>query len=881
MEHPLIGKVLKERYQVDSVLGKGGMATVFKGYHLEWEMMPVAIKVMNPNLDELSPGFRKRFLQREWGGLIKLKHEGIVRVYDFGTFESFVFIVMEFIEGEDLYTFLHNLQDDGRWIELRSALYLVYKVCEAIEYMHKEGWIHRDIKPTNIMLKKPDTEPTGEFSYVPQLTDLGLAKKLVSAAELETEPGISTVAEADLLDELTIAGVMGTPAYMAPEQALGKECDERTDIYQLGILLYELAVGRRPFSFRTLTEATVYYARETLESPLLPPHSINSEVPSEVEDIILKALQRHPADRYQSAEEMVAALEPLIEGPKGPPPPLPNYTIGVTKPDGTQERVSLEPGQILTIGRAEDNDLMLDDPHVSRHHARVEFDRRDIKVEDRDSLNGTYLDGLKLLQRVPQRWEPPAELRIGDHRLYLVPEGAPDVPPRELPPLPEETRKSLHEWLGVFMRQSTLSVDPGSRITASLTIFHQGTEPDDFKITVEGVPAQWVALQPAGDIRLMPGTRQEVKLAIEPPRESGTQPGDYEVKIRVASREEPDEAVEWPATLTVNPYYEFHSQLRPERIELKRQLIEQQRGTFQVAVENLGNTPQSYSITCEDDADELVFEPAESELTLHEGEEEETAFDVALRARRWTGGEKSHPFSVHVSAPEAKTQKHSGKLTSAGIPIWLLLLVSGLGLLLVAAISSIIQGGPGATLAPTSTPAPSQTPPTTAPSGFPDVFTETSESTATATPTSTWTPTATPSLSPTPTATTPPPPPPVRIFDAVENKEGYVDPQCLERERVSKPWFVGQVIGWDKKPIWGVKVYMAINGSPAGVQPSVTGGNDVFYEHWPGKEWANKGRFSAWKLEIPGSNAELSQQAKEFGVLIEDSCKKRVDFIER
>ena len=279
----LVGKSL-DRYQIVALQGQGGMGAVFRALDVTLQRS-VALKVMHPQLAQ-QPDFQERFLQ-EARSTARLDHPGIVKVFDFGKSGAIYYLVMEFLPGENLRRSLHALQQAGKWIVLTEALELTRQVCAAVGYAHQQGVLHRDIKPDNIMLKP---EASGSLPYRPMLTDLGLARLMQDG--LTTRPGVA----------------MGTPAYMSPEQAAGEELDARSDVYALGILLYELAVGQLPFPIKTLTEAIRYHLKE----PPPPPRTLRPELPDAVAQVILRALHKEPAARYANAQAMANALTAAI-----------------------------------------------------------------------------------------------------------------------------------------------------------------------------------------------------------------------------------------------------------------------------------------------------------------------------------------------------------------------------------------------------------------------------------------------------------------------------------------------------------------------------------------------------------------------------------------
>ncbi len=685
----LIGQSLG-RYQLVSLLGEGGMGAVFKARDITLQR-DVAIKVMHPQFAN-RPNFQERFLQ-EARTAARFDHPGIVKVFDFGQEKSLLYIVMELIPGDNLRKLLQDLKASGKWIVLPEAVQLVRQVALALDYAHHQGVLHRDVKPDNIMLK---AEPGDSFPYRPVLTDLGLAKLLEGG--LVTQEGSS----------------MGTPAYMSPEQALGEETDARSDVYSLGILLYELAVGRLPFRVKTITEAIRYHTKE----PPPPPRSIRADLPEPLERVILRALEKDPGDRFPTAAGLAKALADVLpaataatvaptamEGAaslmtqyqqsivadRGPsilqefpeaPSGLQQDRLMVMAPDGSVRAEPVKGGEI-TIGRGSDNSLVLDYQKISRHHAKVEFNGTEYKVSDLDSTNGTYLANVKLLPGIPEVWPPDKPIRVGD--IWIRLERA--KRPAQSVLLSNGTMAALSAVrsspgagrVGIFSETSALSVEPGSSVSVPIILLNQGPVVDHFEVVVEGIPPAWIPAPPSL-IQLLPGTQQEVVLSIQPPRASQSRAGRYPLKIRATSQDAPDQVAELAVTLTVGAFSEFSTQIRPERVQAGK--------PAQVRVENRGNTPQSFDVTWKDRANELVFQPPQSQLKVPEGQAAATEFRAEPRHRRWIGGTKSHAFSTQVSSPDGTSQTLDGELQSkAMIPTWLppLILIPLLALCLLLA----------------------------------------------------------------------------------------------------------------------------------------------------------------------------------------------------
>ncbi|MBN2386390.1 MAG: serine/threonine-protein kinase [Anaerolineales bacterium] len=266
------------RYHILEQLGEGGMALVYKAYDTRLER-EVAVKVIRTErlTIETMAHTLKRF-EREAKALARLTHPNIVPVSDYGEFEGQPYLVMPYLPGGTLKARL------GRPIPWQEAVRLILPVVRALEYAHSQGVIHRDVKPSNILMTA---------SNAPLLTDFGIAKILS-----DTEATV----------DLTGTGVgIGTPEYMAPEQGLGGEIDARADVYSLGIVFYELVTGRRPFSADTPLAVIVKH----INDPLPPPTTYVPGLPGKVEDVLRRALAKNAAERYQTMDEFARAMEGL------------------------------------------------------------------------------------------------------------------------------------------------------------------------------------------------------------------------------------------------------------------------------------------------------------------------------------------------------------------------------------------------------------------------------------------------------------------------------------------------------------------------------------------------------------------------------------------
>ncbi len=277
--------LLADRYDLGAVLGVGGMAEVREGTDVRLGRA-VALKVLRPDLAR-DPSFQERF-RREAQAAASLNHPSIVSVYDTGEDRGVPFIVMERVDGR---TLREVLQTEGRLLPQR-ALEVVADVCLALQVAHEAGIVHRDVKPGNVMLT-----PSGEVKVM----DFGIARAAADSAVTVTQT----------------AAVIGTAAYLSPEQARGEHVDARSDLYSTGCLLYELVTGAPPFT----GDSPVAVAYQHVREDPVPPTAFDSDLSPDVDAVVLKSMAKNPANRYQSAAEMrddllrAAAGEPVTATP--------------------------------------------------------------------------------------------------------------------------------------------------------------------------------------------------------------------------------------------------------------------------------------------------------------------------------------------------------------------------------------------------------------------------------------------------------------------------------------------------------------------------------------------------------------------------------------
>ena len=272
-----VGDTLSDRYRLDEEIGRGGMGIVFRAWDVELER-PVAVKVLSAQLEV---GDARDRLFREARAAAALSHPHVVAVHDVGEHQHMPYFVMELVEGPSL--------RDRKPESLDETINLATQICDALTHAHDNGLVHRDLKPANVLLEDRSGTPSIK------LVDLGLAVR---------ERGVRITRQ---------GGIAGTVTYMAPEQALGREVDGRTDLYALGVMLYEFTTGRLPFD----GDNPLAVLSQHLHAPVVPPRTYRADLPEHLEAAILRLLAKDPDDRFATAAEVAAVL---TQSPEAAPP---------------------------------------------------------------------------------------------------------------------------------------------------------------------------------------------------------------------------------------------------------------------------------------------------------------------------------------------------------------------------------------------------------------------------------------------------------------------------------------------------------------------------------------------------------------------------------
>lgn len=276
-----IGKTIGGRYQIEELIGQGGMSAVYKATDPNLRRA-VAVKIIHPHLSG-DPEFVRRF-EEEAAAVAQLRQPNIIQVYDFNHDGNTYFIVFEYIPGESLQSYLKRLNEMGRLMPYPETIETVAKVADALEYAHEQGLIHRDVKPANVMIN---------VRQEPILMDFGIAKIVGGTQHTAT------------------GAVLGTARYMAPEQIKGLQIDARTDIYSLGVMLYEILGGRPPYE----ADSAMTLMMMHIQDPIPDLGLVRPDVPAGLTAVTYKALAKERSDRYQTAAEFATALRNALSAP--------------------------------------------------------------------------------------------------------------------------------------------------------------------------------------------------------------------------------------------------------------------------------------------------------------------------------------------------------------------------------------------------------------------------------------------------------------------------------------------------------------------------------------------------------------------------------------
>jgi serine/threonine protein kinase len=288
----LVGKKLGD-YKIERQIATGGMATIYLGVDEKLGRQS-AVKVLFPDIASRDNTLTLRF-EREARAIAQLEHENIVPLYQYGQQDDLYFLAMRYVQGEDLASILEGYQKDQQLMPTERAIPILEQVAAALDYAHTKGIIHRDVKPSNVLLTSDDRAFVADFGLV--LYESG---------------------------DKTLGTAFGTPRYISPEQATDSQlANAKSDIYSLAVIVYEIVTGQRLFKGKTPMEIALSHITE----PPLPPRAINPAIPPEVQQVILRSLEKEPDKRHPTAKAFVADLRQAFERAKPMPQPSQEPTL--------------------------------------------------------------------------------------------------------------------------------------------------------------------------------------------------------------------------------------------------------------------------------------------------------------------------------------------------------------------------------------------------------------------------------------------------------------------------------------------------------------------------------------------------------------------------
>ncbi len=665
-----VGQVINNRYRLEALLGDGGMGTVYRAYDQNLGRQ-ISIKFMHAHFARREE-FRAR-LEQEARTTAQLSHPSIVQIYDFGESEAGLFIAMEYVDGGSLREHLQRLQKMGKYLPLNQSLQIAAQIAEALHYAHRRGIIHRDVKPGNIILKRlPEADKTNEQPFRALLTDFGLVK--LQEGSTMTQSGTT----------------LGTPVYMSPEQCVGQKLDGRSDIYALGVVLYELVTNRLPFTYQSLSEALASHSRGDL--PTLP-RKLRPELPPFVDGLLLKILAKKPEDRFANGAELARLLRAamaataqldeqatqimsrhessILEQVSQPPA---GFELHIQTPDYPDTIIPLSRA-VVTLGRQPDNHVVLPDEGVSRYHAHLKATPLGWELVDLGGLNGTWLDDRLLNPHEAAAIVPGSEVRIGPYKMTLVgPELAtPEAILSHLPsptsterPLstptsrPTPTTSSLP--LGLFLATDSFEVEPGQSITITAEVVNRTSINDRVSLRVQGLPAHWVT-SPPEFVSVPAGETVAIDVTVRPPRQSSTPTGRQRFRLTLTAQRHDELQVGASASLQIKPFMAFEARLGGDQLRVP--------GVATVFIGNTGNVAADFSLVARDRQNRIRFRGERGRIRLYPDQEAQVELELEPRQQKVFGSRELYLFDVEVASSAGGRQLLSGEAKGATLlPAW-------------------------------------------------------------------------------------------------------------------------------------------------------------------------------------------------------------------
>ena len=588
---------------------------------------------------------------------------------------------MEYIGGGTLRNLIRAVRQKSRFIQIDQVIQIGVHIAEALDYAHSFNVIHRDVKPGNIILKQlPQPEKPSGAPFRAMLSDFGLVK--VSESTLKTQTGFT----------------MGTPIYMSPEQCHGADLDGRSDIYSLGVVLYELVTGAPPFAFRSLTEALSTHMKAQMPPT---PSTKRSEIPPVLDTILMRMLAKDPSDRYQQGHEVAEVLrnasgalentptraipkisrpvsESLIDREISSPPE--GYSLLLESGSNAPSKIELNK-PVITIGRSGNNDITLPLDGVSRFNTRLQATSAGWELTDLGGINGTFLNGERMpsqdgiLLKTGDRFEiesyaftiegPPVEAIIEEEptdsqtpepivsAILRDSESQPPFDPDEnlsghdsqpSEPVAQPTNSGLRaeherEKLKLMLPRDKYRVKAGQSTTIALEVLNRSQELARVNARVMGLPSEWIRT-PDEFVEIPARSSKSVPIKISVPRTSETPVGLNRMRVRLFSPQFPNLDAASSLMLDVIGYSEFKAGMEPETIVLPE--------SVRVSIKNNGNLPGRYQIKLGPYDNKLQISEQMRPILLPPGKSTQITVPLEPARIRITGSRIEDRFNLHV-----------------------------------------------------------------------------------------------------------------------------------------------------------------------------------------------------------------------------------------
>ena len=454
---------------------------------------------------------------------------------------------------------------------------------------------------------------------------------------------------------------------MSPEQCEGRQLRGWSDLYSLGVVLYELTTNRLPFKFQSLSEAIAVHQRELMPRPV---QELRRDVPQVVVDLLTKSLAKDPRRRFGSGQEMAEVLSGALDEVWGrkshriaplfrdaaaakSATPASEYELRIMTPDRDEWIANIE-GEEVTIGRDESNDVVLQDDRISRLHARLTWTEGEWALTDLGGLNGTWLEEQRLIVGRAAPLPIGAAFRVGPFllRLEMV----------NLAEEPAESTKSIEggpltpvDEIGpvrMVLTRKQVRVVPGRETELKVEILNSGSMTDRVGLRVHGVPDDWVQLPPDGT-RIGPGQRIELPVIWRLPRKLGIPVGRHRFRIEVISQRYPGLNPAANGALAIEPYEVITVSMNPRRLVMP--------GVVQLEIDNQGNATAEVSVVGRDDQNEIHYHGESGHIALQPGQSMQLGIEIKARRRPLFGETAFIDFSLVVGSRRGHRRELTGQ----------------------------------------------------------------------------------------------------------------------------------------------------------------------------------------------------------------------------